>query len=153
MLEDTANTSTSMFASLKYVGDKSTSLITILNSDFEQVAKFINSFCTMIQDKLMIKNDLQLSCPPISTDYNRLSRRQLIDNVQRISSTLSRLTNILDKSPFKKIERGQIVSYALHAYMDVGIKLTKGQANDYIKQLETTMQELSDFKTKYRLNK
>lgn len=101
---------------------------------------------------MAISNDLELACPPVSTDYNRESRRQLISNVQQTNSALSGLTGILDRSPFKKIERGQIVSYNLHAYMDVGIKLTKDQVNSYIEELETALKELFDFRIKYRLN-
>ena len=131
---------------------KSDNLITVLNSDFEQVSQFFNSFCKQIKKRLTIDNSLQLTCQQVSTNYDRMSRRQLINNVQQISSALSSLTSILDRSPFKKIERGQIVSYNLHAYMDVGIKLAKDQVNDYIKQLEASLKELFDFKIKYRLN-
>lgn len=127
-------------------------LIIVLNSDFEQVAKTFNSFCKLIRDKLSINNNLQLSCQAVSTNYDRMSRRQLISNVQQTNNALSSLTGLLDRSPFKKIERGQIVSYNLHAYMDVGIKLTKDQVNGYIKQLEAALQELFDFKIKYRIN-
>lgn len=131
---------------------KSANLITVLNSDFEQVSQFFNLFCKQINKRLTIDNSLQLTCQQVSTNYDRMSRRQLINNVQQTSSALSSLTSILDHSPFKKIERGQIVSYNLHAYMDVGIKLAKDQVNDYIKQLETSLKELFDFKIKYRLN-
>lgn len=131
---------------------KSANLITVLNSDFEQVSQFFNSFCKQIKKRLTIDNSLQLTCQQVSTNYDRMSRRQLINNVQQTSSALSSLTSILDRSPFKKIERGQIVSYNLHAYMDVGIKLAKDQVNDYIKQLEASLKELFDFKIKYRLN-
>lgn len=131
---------------------KSANLITVLNSDFEQVSQFFNSFCKQIKKRLTIDNSLQLTCQQVSTNYDRMSRRQLINNVQQTSSALSSLTSILDSSPFKKIERGQIVSYNLHAYMDVGIKLAKDQVNDYIKQLEASLKELFDFKIKYRLN-
>lgn len=131
---------------------KSANLITVLNSDFEQVSQFFNSFCKQIKKQLTIDNNLQLTCQQVSTNYDRMSRRQLINNVQQTSSALSSLTSILDRSPFKKIERGQIVSYNLHAYMDVGIKLAKDQVNDYIKQLEASLKELFDFKIKYRLN-
>lgn len=131
---------------------KSANLITVLNSDFEQVSQFFNSFCKQIKKRLTIDNSLQLTCQQVSTNYDRMSRRQLINNVQQTSSALSSLTSILDCSPFKKIERGQIVSYNLHAYMDVGIKLAKDQVNDYIKQLEASLKELFDFKIKYRLN-
>ena len=131
---------------------KSANLITVLNSDFEQVSQFFNSFCKQIKKRLTIDNSLQLTCQQVSINYDRMSRRQLINNVQQTSSALSSLTSILDRSPFKKIERGQIVSYNLHAYMDVGIKLAKDQVNDYIKQLEASLKELFDFKIKYRLN-
>lgn len=131
---------------------KSANLITVLNSDFEQVSQFFNSFCKQIKKRLTIDNSLQLTYQQVSTNYDRMSRRQLINNVQQTSSALSSLTSILDRSPFKKIERGQIVSYNLHAYMDVGIKLAKDQVNDYIKQLEASLKELFDFKIKYRLN-
>lgn len=131
---------------------KSANLITVLNSDFEQVSQFFNSFCKQIKKRLTIDNSLQLTCQQVSTNYDRMSRRQLINNVQQTSSALSSLTSILDRSPFKKIERGQIVSYNLHAYMDVGIKLAKDQVNDYIKQLEASLKELFDFKIKYQLN-
>lgn len=131
---------------------KSANLITVLNSDFEQVSQFFNLFCKQIKKRLTIDNSLQLTCQQVSTNYNRMSRRQLINNVQQTSSALSSLTSILDRSPFKKIEREQIVSYNLHAYMDVGIKLAKDQVNDYIKQLEASLKELFDFKIKYRLN-
>lgn len=131
---------------------KSANLITVLNSDFEQVSQFFNLFCKQIKKRLTIDNSLQLTCQQVSTNYDRMSRRQLINNVQQTSSALSSLTSILDRSPFKKIERGQIVSYNLHAYMDVGIKLAKDQVNDYIKQLEVSLKELFDFKIKYRLN-
>lgn len=131
---------------------KSANLITVLNSDFEQVSQFFNSFCKQIKKRLTIDNSLQLTCQQVSTNYDRMSRRQLINNVQQTSSALSSLTSILDRSPFKKIERGQIVSYNLYAYMDVGIKLAKDQVNDYIKQLEASLKELFDFKIKYRLN-
>lgn len=131
---------------------KSANLITVLNSDFEQVSQLFNSFCKQIKKRLTIDNSLQLTCQQVSTNYDRMSRRQLINNVQQTSSALSSLTSILDRSPFKKIERGQIVSYNLHAYMDVGIKLAKDQVNDYIKQLEASLKELFDFKIKYRLN-
>lgn len=131
---------------------KSANLITVLNSAFEQVSQFFNLFCKQIKKRLTIDNSLQLTCQQVSTNYDRMSRRQLINNVQQTSSALSSLTSILDRSPFKKIERGQIVSYNLHAYMDVGIKLAKDQVNDYIKQLEASLKELFDFKIKYRLN-
>lgn len=131
---------------------KSANLITVLNFDFEQVSQFFNSFCKQIKKRLTIDNSLQLTCQQVSTNYDRMSRRQLINNIQQTSSALSSLTSILDSSPFKKIERGQIVSYNLHAYMDVGIKLAKDQVNDYIKQLEASLKELFDFKIKYRLN-
>lgn len=131
---------------------KSANLITVLNSDFEQVSQFFNSFCKQIKKRLTIDNSLQLTCQQVSTNYDRMSRRQLINNVQQTSSALSSLTSILDRSPFKKIERGQIVSYNLHAYMNVGIELAKDHVNDYIKQLEASLKELFDFKIKYRLN-
>lgn len=130
---------------------KSANLIAVLNSDFEQVAQFFNSFCQQIKKRLIINNSLQLICQQVSTNYDRMSRRQLISNVQQTNSALSSLTSILDRSPFKKIERGQTVSYNLHAYMDVGIKLAKDQVNDYIKQLEASLKELFDFQIKYRL--
>lgn len=145
-------TKSTLYSLRYYEGGNPSTLIATLNSDFEQVTMSFNSFCRLIRDKLAIGNDLQLSCPQISTDYNRMSRRQLISNVQQTNGALSSLTSILDRSPFKKIEQGQIVSYNLHAYMDVGIKLTKDEANGYIKQLETALQALFDFKIKYRLN-
>ncbi|MCW3764188.1 hypothetical protein NP061_007375 [Weissella confusa] len=50
------------------------------------------------------------------------------------------------------MDKGRIITYDFTAWIDVGIKLTKEQINDYINQVENVLKELFDFKIKYRLN-
>lgn len=60
------------------------------------------------------------------------------------------LNNNQDSNTSKDQSYG--VEDLLKAWIDVGIKLTKEQINDYIKQVENVLKELFDFKIKYRLN-
>lgn len=127
-------------------------LINFLNSDFEQAATTYNSFCQLINDRLSIKNSLHFDHQPISSSFNRQTRLQLMANIRNLNSVFNRLASLLNQSAFKKVDKGLIVLYNFNAWMDVGIKLTKTQINDYIEQVENVLKELFDFKIKYRLN-
>ena len=139
---------------LKYLEKTSPqALIDVLNSDFEQTAKRYNSFCQLINDRLSIKNSLHFDHQPISSSFDRQTRLQLMANIRNLNSVFNRLAGLLNQSAFKKVDKGLIVPYDFNAWMDVGIKLTKTQINDYIEQVEAVLKELHDFKVKYRLNK
>lgn len=59
MTETTTQAAKSTFSGLKdYGGGKSTTLISILNSDFTETEKQYNSFCQLINDRLAIHNSL-----------------------------------------------------------------------------------------------
>ena len=138
---------------LKYLEKTSPqALIDVLNSDLEQTANQYNSFCQLINDRLAIYNSLHYNHSPIDPGYNRRTRMDLIKNICDLNQAFDSLASLLNQSPFKKVEKGQIVPYNFTAWIDVGIKLTKGQINDYIKQVKNVLEELDDFKTKYRLN-
>ena len=128
-------------------------LINILNSDFEQTVTTYNSFCRLINDRLSIKNSLHFDYQSISPSFNRQTRLQLMANIHNLNSAFNRLASLLNQSAFKKVDKGLIVPYDFNAWMDVGIKLTKAQINDYIKQVEAVLKELDEFKVKYRINK
>lgn len=127
-------------------------LIDVLNSNFEQTANHYNSFCQLINDRLAIHNSLHYNHNSIDPGYNRRTRMDLIKNIRDLNQAFDSLASLLNQSPFKKVEKGQIIPYNFTAWIDVGIKLTKEQINDYIKQVENVLEELDDFKTKYRLN-
>ncbi len=127
-------------------------LINLLNSDFKQTANCYNSFCRLINDRLSIQNNLQFSHEPISPSFNRQTRLQLVTNIRNLDRAFANLAGLLNRSPFKKLDKGLIVPYDFHAYIDIGIKLTKDEINGYIKQVEAVLKELFDFKVKYRLN-
>lgn len=127
-------------------------LMDVLNSDLEQAANQYNSFCQLINDRLSIKNSLHFDHQPISSSFDRQTRLQLMANIRNLNSVFNRLASLLNQSAFKKVDKGLIVPYDFTAWIDVGIKLTKEQINDYIKQVENVLKELFDFKTKYRLN-
>ena len=127
-------------------------LIDVLNFDFEQTANGYNSFCQLINDRLAIHNSLHYNHSPIDPGYNRRTRMDLIKNIRDLNQAFDRLASLLNQSPFRKVDKGQIIPYDFTAWIDVGIKLTKEQINDYIKQVENVLKELFDFKTKYRLN-
>lgn len=76
----------------------------------------------------------------------------LIKNIYNLNQAFDRLASLLNRSPFIKVEKGQIIPYNFTAWIDIGIKLTKEQINGYIKQVENVLKELFDFKAKYRLN-
>lgn len=128
-------------------------LMDVLNSDLEQAANQYNSFCQLINDRLSIKNSLHFDHQPISSSFDRQTRLQLMANIRNLNSVFNRLASLLNQSAFKKVDKGLIVPYDFNAWMDVGIKLTKTQINDYIEQVEAVLKELHDFKVKYRLNK
>lgn len=152
MTETTTQAAKSTFSGLKYYGGKSTTFISILDSDFTETEKQYNSFCQLINDRLSIKNSLHFDHQPISSSFDRQTRLQLIANIRNLNSVFNRLASLLNQSAFKKVDKGLIVPYDFTAWIDVGIKLTKEQINDYIKQVENVLKELFDFKTKYRLN-
>ncbi len=138
---------------LKYLKkDSPHILIGLLNVDFEQTATNYNSFCRLINDRLSIQNNLQFSHEPISPSFNRQTRLQLMTNIRNLNRAFANLAGLLNRSPFKKLDKGLIVPYDFHAYIDIGIKLTKDEINSYIKQVEAVLKELFDFKVKYRLN-
>ena len=138
---------------LKYLEKESPKLlIDLLNSDFEQTATQYNSFCRLINNRLHIQNHLHFDHELISPGLNRETRLTLMNNVRNLNSAFDSLSSLLDQSPFKKVEKGNIISYDFHAWTDISIKLTKDQINDYIKQIDTVLKELEDFKIKYRIN-
>ncbi|WJK31065.1 hypothetical protein QSJ16_00530 [Limosilactobacillus reuteri] len=138
---------------LKYLEKTSSQdLIDVLNSDFEQTANQYNSFCQLINDRLAIHNSLHYNHSPIDPGYNRRTRMDLIKNISDLNQAFNKLASLLNQSPFRKVDKGQIIPYDFTAWIDVGIKLTKEQINDYIKQVENVLKELFDFKIKYRLN-
>lgn len=138
---------------LKYLEKTSPqALIDVLNSDLEQTAKQYNSFCQLINDRLAIHNSLHYNHSPIDPAFNRRTRLDLIKNIHNLNQAFDRLASLLNQSPFRKVDKGRIIPYDFTAWIDVGIKLTKGQINDYIKQVENVLKELFDFKAKYRLN-
>ena len=138
---------------LKYLEKTSPqALIDVLNSDLEQTAKRYNSFCQLINDRLAIHNSLHYNHSPIDPCYNRRTRMDLIKNIRDLNQAFDSLASLLNQSSFIKVEKGQIIPYDFTAWLDVGIKLTKEQINDYIKQVENVLKELFDFKIKYRLN-
>lgn len=127
-------------------------LIDVLNSDLEQTAKQYNSFCQLINDRLAINNSLHYNHSPIDPGFNRKTRLDLIKNIRDLNQAFDRLASLLNQSPFRKMDKGRIITYDFTAWIDVGIKLTKEQINDYINQVENVLKELFDFKIKYRLN-
>ena len=138
---------------LKYLEKTSSQdLIDVLNSDFEQTANQYNSFCQLINDRLAIHNSLHYNHSPIDPGYNRRTWMDLIKNISDLNQAFNKLASLLNQSPFRKVDKGQIIPYDFTAWIDVGIKLTKEQINDYIKQVENVLKELFDFKIKYRLN-
>ena len=138
---------------LKYLEKTSPqALIDVLNSDLEQTAKRYNSFCQLINDRLAIHNSLHYNHSPIDPDFNRRTRLDLIKNIRDLNQAFNKLASLLNQSPFRKVDKGRIIPYDFTAWINVGIKLTKEQINDYIKQVENVLKELFDFKIKYRLN-
>ena len=138
---------------LKYLEKTSPqALIDVLNSDLEQTANQYNSFCQLINDRLAIYNSLHYNHSQIDPSFNRKTRMDLIKNIRDLNQAFDRLASLLDQSSFKKLDKGRIIPYDFTAWVDVGIKLTKEQINDYIKQVENVLKELFDFKIKYRLN-
>lgn len=138
---------------LKYLEKTSPqALIDVLNSDLEQTANQYNSFCQLINDRLAIHNSLHYNHSPIDPGFNRRTRMDLIKNIRDLDQAFDKLASLLNRSPFRKVDKGQIIPYDFTAWIDVGIKLTKEQINDYIKQVENVLKELFDFKIKYRLN-
>lgn len=138
---------------LKYLEKTSPqALIDVLNSDFEQTANRYNSFCQLINDRLAIHNSLHYNHSPIDSGFNRRTRMDLVKNIRDLNQAFDRLASLLNRSPFRKLDKGQIVPYDFTAWIDVSIKLTKEQINDYIKQVENVLKELFNFKIKYRLN-
>ena len=127
-------------------------LIDVLNSDLEQTANQYNSFCQLINDRLAIYNSLHYNHSPIDSGFNRRTRMDLIKNIRDLNQAFDRLASLLNQSPFRQVDKGRIIPYDFTAWIDVGIKLTKEQINDYIKQVENVLKELFDFKIKYRLN-
>ena len=127
-------------------------LIDVINSDLEQTAKQYNSFCQLINDRLAIHNSLHYDHSLIDPDFNRRTRMDLIKNIHDLNQAFNSLASLLNRSAFRKVDKGRIVPYDFTAWIDVGIKLTKEQINDYIKQVENVLKELFDFKIKYRLN-
>ena len=126
--------------------------IDVLNSDLEQTANIYNSFCQLINDQLAIHNSLHYNYSSIDSGFNRRTRLDLIKNIRDLNQSFNKLASLLNQSPFRKVDKGQIIPYDFTAWIDVGIKLTKEQINDYIKQVENVLKELFDFKIKYRLN-
>ena len=138
---------------LKYLEKTSPqALIDVLNSDLEQTANHYNSFCQLINDRLAIHNSLHYNHRPIDSGFNRRTRLGLIKNIRNLNQAFDSLASLLNQSSFIKVDKGRIIPYDFTAWIDVGIKLTKEQINDYIKQVENVLKELFDFKTKYRLN-
>lgn len=138
---------------LKYLEKTSPQdLIDVLNSDFEQTANQYNSFCQLINDRLAIHNSLHYNHNPINPGFNRRTRLDLIKNIRDLNRAFNKLASLLNQSPFRKVDKGQIIPYDFTAWIDVEIELTKEQINDYIKQVENVLKELFDFKAKYRLN-
>ena len=138
---------------LKYLEKTSPqALIDVLNSDLEQTANQYNSFCQLINDRLAIHNSLHYNHSPIDPGFNRRTRMDLIKNIRDLNQAFDQLASLLNRSPFRKVDKGQIIPYDFTAWINVGIKLTKEQINDYIKQVENVLKELFDFKIKYRLN-
>ncbi len=138
---------------LKYLEKTSPqALIDVLNSDLEQTANQYNSFCELINDRLAIHNSLHYNHSSIDPDFNRRTRMDLIKNIRDLNQAFDRLASLLNRSAFRKVDKGRIIPYDFTAWIDVGIKLTKEQINDYIKQVENVLKELFDFKIKYRLN-
>ncbi|MQB65135.1 hypothetical protein [Limosilactobacillus reuteri] len=127
-------------------------LIDVLNSDLEQTANQYNSFCQLINDRLAIYNSLHYNHSLIDSGFNRRTRMDLIKNICDLNQAFDRLASLLNQSPFRQVDKGRIIPYDFTAWIDVGIKLTKEQTNDYIKQVENVLKELFDFKIKYRLN-
>lgn len=127
-------------------------LINLLNSDFEQATNQFNSFCQLINQRLAIQNHLHFDPEPISPGLDRKTRQTLMSNIRNLDSAFNSLASLLNRSAFRKVDKGQIVPYDFTAWIDVGIKLTKEQINDYIKQVENVLKELFDFRIKYRLN-
>ena len=141
------------FTKLSYLDEyNAKKLIDLLNSDLKQTTNEYNSFCRLINDRLLIQNNLQFSYEPISSSFNRRTRLQFMANIRNLDRAFANLVGLLNRSPFKKLDKGLIVPYDFHAYIDIGIKLTKDEINSYIKQVETVLKELFDFKVKYRLN-
>lgn len=138
---------------LKYIEETlPQTLIDVLNSDLEQTANIYNSFCQLINDRLAIHNSLHYNHNPIDPGFNRRTRLNLVKNIRDLNQAFDRLASLLNRSSFIKVEKGRIIPYDFTAWIDVGIKLTKEQINDYIKQVENVLKELFDFKIKYRLN-
>ena len=138
---------------LKYLEKTSPqALVDVLNFDYEQTANQYNSFCQLINDRLSIRNTLHYNHSPINRGYNRKTRLDLIQNIRDLNQAFDRLASLLNQSPFRQVDKGRIIPYDFTAWIDAGIKLTKEQINDYIKQVENVLKELFDFKTKYRLN-
>lgn len=138
---------------LKYLEKTSPqALIDVLNSDLEQTANQYNSFCQLINDRLAIHNSLHYNHSPIDPGFNRRTRMDLIKNIRDLDQAFDKLASLLNRSAFRKVDKGRIIPYDFTAWIDVGIKLTKEQINDYIKQVENVLKELFDFKIKYRLN-
>ena len=153
MTETTTQAAKSTFSGLKYYGGgKSTTPISILDSDFTETEKQYNSFCQLINDRLAIHNSLHYNHSSIDAGFNRKTRMDLINNIRDLNQAFDRLASLLNRSPFKKVDTGQMIPYDFTAWIDVGIKLTKEQINDYINQVENVLKELFDFKIKYRLN-
>lgn len=138
---------------LKYLEKTSPqALIDVLNSDLEQTANQYNSFCQLINDRLAIHNSLHYNHSPIDPGFNRRTRMDLIKNIRDLDQAFDKLASLLNRSAFRKVDKGRIIPYDFTVWIDVGIKLTKEQINDYIKQVENVLKELFDFKIKYRLN-
>lgn len=138
---------------LKYLEKTSPqALIDVLNSDLEQTANQYNSFCQLINDRLAIHNSLHYNHSPIDSGFNRRTRMDLIKNIRDLDQAFDKLASLLNRSAFRKVDKGRIIPYDFTAWIDVGIKLTKEQINDYIKQVENVLKELFDFRIKYRLN-
>lgn len=153
MTETTTQAAKSTFSGLKYYGGgKSSTPISILDSDFTETEKQYNSFCQLINDRLAIHNSLRYNHSPIDPGFNRRTRLDLIKNIRDLNQAFDRLASLLNRSPFRKVDKGRIIPYDFTAWIDVGIKLTKEEINDYIKQVENVLKELFDFKVKYRLN-
>ena len=138
---------------LKYLEKTSPqAAIDVLNSDLEQTANIYNSFCQLINDRLAIHNSLHYNHSPIDPGFNRRTRMDLIKNIRDLNQAFGKLASLLNQSPFRKVNKGRIIPYDFTAWINVGIKLTKEEINDYIKQVENVLKELFDFKIKYRLN-
>ena len=140
---------------LKYLEKTSPqALIDVLNSDLEQTANHYNSFCQLINDRLAIHNSLHYNHSPIDPGFNRRTRMDLIKNIRDLNQAFDQLASLLNRSPFRKVDKGQIIPYDFTAWINVGIKLTKEQINDYIKQVENVLKELFDFpKCQFKLER